>query len=337
MTRLLHIANHEPADRVWIEAFRAELAQIGELTILANGAAMEEEALAARMRDCDVLLTAWGSAPIPVSVAEDPGDLGYVCNVTGTLVQWVPLEIIDAGIPVTNWGNAPAGRVAEGAFTLTLAALKGLRQRGDLIKAGGWHPPEEGFYSGIMDGLNVGVYGYGYIGQRYVEMLRPFHPVVRIFDPYVAEIPAWCERVESLDVLFAESELVAIHAGLTDETRGTVTAGLLAKLPDQGVLINTARGGIVDQDALFVELRNGRLRAGLDVLAPDSLPADHPARQWDNLILTAHDISRYRPRGGFPPQHLLAMHRICLDNLRRYVAGEPLRFMMDRTRYLRST
>ncbi|MGC9347930.1 MAG: hydroxyacid dehydrogenase [Anaerolineae bacterium] len=337
MTQLLHVAQKEPSDRIWIDAFCDELRKIGDFVILENGEAMSEEELASHIRACDILLTGWGSARVPLSIAEDPGSLGYVCNITGTMVKFVPVEIIDAGIPVTNWGDAPAGRVAENAVTLTLAMVKGLRERIRIIREGGWHPPEEGFYSGLIDGLRLGVYGYGFIGRRYVEMLRPFRPVVRIFDPYIEEIPEWCERADSLEELFEQSEVVAIHAGLTEETRGSITAEILAKLPDQGVLINTARGAIVDQDALFVELEKGRLRAGLDVLDPDWLPPDHAARSWDNLILTAHDLSKYRPRGGFPPKHLIAMHRVCLENLQRYLEGEPLRFVMDRERYLRST
>jgi phosphoglycerate dehydrogenase-like enzyme len=336
MTRLLHIAKTTPSDRIWIEPFRAALREIGTLEVLGDGEAMSVDALADRIRGCDILVTGWGSVRIPTAVAADPGRLGYVCNVTGTVQAFVPLEIIDAGIPVTNWGNAPAGRVAEGAFALTLACLKGLRERIAFVREGGWKLAE-GFYSGLMEGLNVGVYGYGYIGQRYVEMLRPFRPQVRIYDPFVADVPDWCEQVDTLEALFDQSELVAIHAGLTEQTAGSVDADLLARLPDQGVIVNTARGAILDQAALFAELERGRLRAGLDVLDPDTLPEDHPARGWENVIFTAHDIAKYRPRGGFPPKHLIAMHRVCLENLRRYLAGDPVQFVMDRERYLLST
>ena len=336
MTQLLHIAASTPSERIWIHPFCEALREIGTLTILANGQAMSEETLTARIRGCDILLTGWGSVRIPEAVAEDPVNLGYVCNVTGTVLSFVPLSIIEAGIPVTNWGDAPAGRVAEGALTLTLACLKGLRQRIAFMREGGWQLPDS-FYSGVMEGLPIGVYGYGYIGQRYVEMLRPFHPQVSIFDPFVKTIPDWCERVDNLETLFDRAELVAVHAGLTEQTAGSIGADLLARLPDDGVIINTARGAIFDQQALFAELEDGRLRAGLDVLDPDILPEDHPARGWENVIVTAHDISKYRPRDGFPPKHMIGMHRICLDNLRRYLAGEPLQFTMDRERYLRST
>ena len=331
MTRLLHIAEREPSDRIWIDPFYRELRKIGELTIIANAERMSDKELVAHIRASNILLTSWGSVRVPLAIAEDYGELGYICNVTGSVVHSVPLEIIDRGIPVTNWCNAPAGRVAEAALTLTLAMVKGLRQRIQTIRAGNWLPPEQDFYSDIMEGLNIGVYGYGFIGQRYVDMLLPLNPMIRIYDPYVHGYPDCVIAVDSL------AELVAIHTGLTEETRESVTADLLAMLPDHGAIINTARGAIVDQAALFSELESGRLRAGLDVLAPDSLPADHPARQWDNVILTAHDLAKYRCRDGFPPKHLVAMHRVCVDNLNRYLMGEPLHFLMGRERYIRST
>lgn len=336
MLRMLHIAKGEPSERIWIPRFVEELRRLGELTILSHGEAMSEEEIAARMRACDVLLIGWDAVRIPLAIAQDPGALSYICSVTGTLCDIVPLEVIDAGLPVTNWGDAPAGGVAEAAVTLTLALVKGLPERIQTVRAGGWAPGPE-FFSGMVEDLNIGVYGCGFIGRRYVEMLQPFRPVIRIFDPYAAGLPAGAIRVDSLEALFGASEVVAIHAGLTPQTRGTVTAELLAMLPDGGVIINTARGGIIDQAALFAELERGRLRSGLDVLQPDSLPADHPARQWPNLVLTAHDLAKERPREGFPPQRLLPMHRICLENLRRFQAGEPLRFVMDRERYLLST
>ncbi len=336
MIEILHIAEEQPADRVWIEQFYQELRKLGQLTVIEDGQAISEEDHATRIRRCNILITCWGSVPVPPSIAEDRGSLEYICHVTGTVRQWIPLEILEAGIPVTNWGDAPAGRLAEGAFTLLLACLKDLPGRTRIIRSGGWHVPED-FCSGILEGLNVGIYGCGMIGRRFVEMLRPFRPVIRIFDPYTDELPKGCIAAESLHELFSLSEAIVIHAGLSEETRGSVTAKLLARLPRNGIVINTARGAIIDQDALFAELETGRLRAGLDVLEPDRPPADHPARHWDNLILTAHDIGKNRPMEGFPPKKLDPMHHICLDNIRRHVSGRPLRFVMDRTRYERST
>jgi len=336
MTRFLHIAKNEPMARVWIEPFCRALREMGQLEIISGGAALEPDEIARKIRSCTILLTCWQSVMIPVEVASDPGALQYVCNVSGSVRPFVPIEIVDAGIPVTNWGDAPALRIATGAVTLLLASLKNLPNRQRLIRNGEWDLGDD-FPTAGADGLNVGVYGCGVIGRKFIELLTPFEPVIRVYDPYIAELPDGCIRVGSLAELFAASEAVAIHAGLSDETRGSVTAELLAMLPDGGVVVNTARGGIVDQDALFAEIGRGRLRAALDVLEPDTLPPDHPARQWDDLILTAHKIGRGGSIRLTGPRATARLHRYALQNIRRHLAGEPLRFLMDHDRYERST
>ncbi len=127
-----------------------------------------------------------------------------------------------------------------------------------------------------------------------------------------------------------------VHAGLNEETSGSITTDLLAKLPDYGIIINTARGAIFDQEALFTELERGRLRAGLDVLWPDRLPPEHPARMWPNVIFTAHDIGKVKPHPGSAPIPG-KFHKICLANITRYIQREPLQFLIDEDRYDRST
>jgi phosphoglycerate dehydrogenase-like enzyme len=252
----------------------------------------------------------------------------------------VPLRVVQSNIVTTNWGNAPSFAVAEGAFALLMAMLKNLRGHIVEKQAGHWSELPAGAASrnGSLRNLNIGIYGLGYIGRTFCDMLRPFRPIVRAYDPFVEDWPADIARADSLEALFAGAHAVVIHAGLTDQTKGSVTAPLLKLLPDHAILINTARGDIVDQEALFAELSTGRLRAGLDVLTgDDKLPLDHPARHWPNVILTAHQVSGARwPHNPQDPNAPLSIHHeICLDNLRRFAAGEPLRFPIDETRYSR--
>ncbi len=336
MKKLLHIAAKEPHPVIWTRVFREALKEIGELTIVENGDALSEDRRAELVRGCNILLTGWAGSAVPVSIAKNRGKLEYICNITGEVKQWISLDIIEAGIPVTNWGDVPAVWVAQGAMTLLLATLKDLHHRIELVRRDGWKPDVH-THGGALEGLNVGIYGLGVIGRQFVELLRPFDAVMRVYDPYTKDLPPGCMRVNSLDELFEKSRAIVIHAALTDETRGSVTAGLLAKLPKYGVVINTARGGIIDQAALFAELKSGRLRAGLDVLEPDSLPPGHPARKWENCIFSSHTISNIWPDDNREPQELDKQQKVCMDNLRRHVKKQPLRFVMDRTRYLRST
>ncbi len=336
MLKMLHITNRRPQiapDGPFANALR----ELGELRIVEQARELSDDDVAAQMREADVLITNWATRPIPLSVAESPGRLRYVLNIGGTCKASVPIEIIRKGIPVTNWGDTPARAVAEGAMALLLAVLKDLRGRTEALLAGkSWGAGRLGLPSGTLNGLKLGIYGCGVIGQRFVKMVAPFEPELIVFDPYASVLPEGCRRVDSLDKLFGESETVVIWAGLSEETQGTVNAARLAMLPDHGIIINTARGEIIDQDALLAELKTGRLRAGLDVMVADNyLPEGHEAHAWPNLLITCHDINSAHWPVRAP--HLGYGDKIALDNLKRFIAGEPLRFVMDETRYLRSS
>lgn len=332
MLKMLHMANRRSylADgSPLVNALR----ELGELIIVEHCRELDDEDVLAQMREADVLFTNWAARPIPKALADDPGRVRYVLNLGGTCRAAVPVEIIRSNLPVTNWGDAPARPVAEGAMTLLLAVLKDLRGRTEGVLSGKcWGAKRLGLPSGTLRGLKLGLYGCGVIGDRFVQMVAPFAPELFVYDPYAEELPDCCRCVDSLVDLFEESEAVVIWAALSDETESSVTAELLSRLPDHGVVINAARGEIVDQDALFAELKSGRLRAGLDVLVGDDYLAEgHEAHTWPNLLITCHDInSAYFPER---PPHLSYADTIVLDNLRRFIAGEPLRFVMDERRY----
>lgn len=333
--KLLHLAKTQPPEDLLPPALRTSLADFGELTVVEDASLLPEAEIIAKIRNCDVLVTGWGNIRIPDIVAVSPGSLRYICHITGEMRGIVPLAIIRAGIPVTNWGDVPAFEIAEGAFTLLLACLKNLRSHIEEKQQGEWRLIRSET-SGSLRGLRLGLYGYGAIGRAFAELCRPFSPEIRVFDPYATNIPSDFIRVEALDTLFAQSDAVAIHTALTPETKHTVGVDQLALLPAGGIVINTARGSVVDQEALFTELASGRLRAGLDVLdGDDRLPPDHPARHWPNVIFTAHDIHSSDWRRD--PDGLRDYHLAALENLRRFAHGEPLRFTMDETRYNRST
>jgi phosphoglycerate dehydrogenase-like enzyme len=191
---------------------------------------------------------------------------------------------------------------------------------------------------GSVRDLRLGVYGLGAIGRTFCELCQPLGARITAFDPFAPEVPG-VDRAGSLEALFRGSEAIAVHAGLTPATRGSVTRRLLSLLPDHAVFINTARGELVDQEALFDELRRGRLRAGLDVLEGDALPADHPVRRWPNVIITSHQIGRGDWPGEDlrPEKRLSSLHAIALDNLRRFLAGAPPLHVMTPERYALST
>ncbi|MEI8243805.1 MAG: NAD(P)-dependent oxidoreductase [bacterium] len=336
--RICHIAIGPANPFVWCKRFRDALVDLGQFELVEHAGDWPEPRLAERMRQADVLVTSWGAASLPDTLIGNRGCLQYVHHVNGTVRGLVSTALLQAGLPVSNGVIPGSYEVAEGAVCLLLAVMKDLHAHIQLVRRDGWRldPLTTG---GSLHGLNVGIYGFGAIGRRFAELLRPFGCNLRAFDPYVNDYPDYVTPVPTLTALFQDSQAVCIHAALTDATRVTVTRELLALLPQHGVLINTARGGIVDQAALFDELRTGRLRAGLDVLAGDGddLPPGHEARTWENLILTGHQIARGWPTDGQEPQRLHPVHEYTLENLRRFREGEPILSLLAVEVFSRST
>lgn len=325
------------------EAFRRERAALlhalepfGSLTLRFNGLEDSREEQLKVFRSHDAVILFHSSMPLPAELASDPGDLRLAGGPIGSMRAYVPRLLIEKGLALFNWGDAPAFGIAEGAFCLLLATLKNLHRQVRIIREDGWKMPLEDT-GGSLRNLRLGIYGCGVIGRKFIDFVRPFQPRIRLFDPYLNDPPEGVERVHSLEELFENAQAIVIHAGLTDETRHSVTAGLLARLPRGGVIINTARGAIIDQDALFRELQNGRLRAGLDVLDPDWLPPGHPAKLWDNCLFTGHSVDRGWPRFGQPRDSLNEAESTVIDNLDRFQHGHPLRFRLSPEQYDRMT
>ncbi|MBI4975930.1 MAG: hypothetical protein HZC28_00515 [Spirochaetes bacterium] len=342
---MIHLAANEPNPAIFTDTFRTALEAFGTLTVVKHAAALSSEERAALVREHDVLLTSWGSASIPAALSTAPGKLRYICHATGGMKDIIPVELIHAGIPVTNWGDAPAGEIAEGTLTLLLAMLKNLRAHIEEKRGGGWNGTGSSvaLRNGSLRNLRVGLYGIGMIGRRFAEMIITLGAKVHAFDPYAPEFPAGVRPVQSLQELFAQADAVSLHAGVNPKTEKSVTAELLALLPDGGIVINTARGKIIDEDALYTELQSGRLRAGLDVLdhpvTGDRLPPDHPARQWPNVIFTGHAVglSQWPIAAADPHGPLKPLHEVALDNIGRFTRGEPLRFRITPELYERMT
>jgi phosphoglycerate dehydrogenase-like enzyme len=338
--RMLYLAKREPGEDMWTPVFLEALKTVGDLRIERNTAAWRDEEAAAIGRQHEVILADWGSRRLPDSLAGEPGHLRYVCNLSGTVRPFVSRSFIERGILVSNWGSHPAFRVAEGTLTLLLACLKQLIPLNDQIRAGEWGRLDPD-YRGSVKHLRIGLYGLGVIGNAFIDLVRPFQPRLKAYDRFAPSWPEGVDRAESLEDLFTDIEAVVIAAALTPETRASVRANHLAALPDGGIVINTARGAILDQEALFAELETGRLRAGLDVLDTDGqdwVPENHPARSWPNLILSAHRVaSSPWNRRLYEADSLSEAQQIALENLRRFREGETPHHLFDLERYDRST
>jgi len=206
--------------------------------------------------------------------------------------------------PVAEYTLAAIILGAKRAFTAAARYRRGLRS------ADGTHR------------MTVGVVGASRIGRKVVRLLRDVLDAdVLIYDPYGAGdlIADPRVRLTSLEELLAASEVVSLHAPLTPVTRGMLDARGLALMRDGAVLVNTARGPIVDQTALTAELVSGRIDAVLDVTATEPLPPDSVLFTLPNVFLTPHIAGAL---GG----EVLRLGRLAVEEVERYVAGLPLRY-----------
>lgn len=168
--------------------------------------------------------------------------------------------------------------------------------------------------------MTVGVVGYGHIGTRVVRLLHAFGCRILVTDPYVELKPEDRERgVEqvALDTLLARSDVVSLHARVTAETTGFIGARELRLMKPSAYLINTARGPLVDYDALYAALKEGRIRgAGLETFAVEPVPPKLPLLKLPNVTLTPHIA-------GASQQTIERAAAMVAEELRRFVAGEP--------------
>jgi D-3-phosphoglycerate dehydrogenase len=140
--------------------------------------------------------------------------------------------------------------------------------------------------------MTLGIVGFGRIGQAVARRAKPFGLRIVVNDPYLDPAIAASAGVVlvTLDELAMQADIISLHCPLTDETRGMIGGAFFDRVKPTAVLVNTARGGIVDMDAIVAALSDGRLAAaGLDVVVPEPLPADSPLYALPNVILTPHD------------------------------------------------
>jgi glyoxylate reductase len=217
------------------------------------------------------------------------------------------------GVAVTNTPGVLDAATADLAFALILAARRRLVEGDRLVREGRWETPwsRGPFLGSEVSGATLGIVGMGRIGSAVARRAEAFDMRVLHYRR-TADGNGW----RNLDDLLRESDVVSIHAPLTRETTGLVSRERLALLRDGATFVNTARGAIVDEDALVDELVSGRITAGLDVFVHE--PHVPPALlDLPNVVLAPHI-------GSATVETRAAMTRVVVDNVLACVRGEPL-------------
>lgn len=190
------------------------------------------------------------------------------------------------GIEVVAAAGANAAAVAEQALALMLACAKSVTVLNARMHAGHW---DKSTHKSLeLEGRTVGLIGLGAIGQRFAKMADAVGMRVIGFDPYAKEVPDFV-RLANLETIWRESDVISLHCPLTDDNRNLINAGTLAACKPGVIIINTARGGLIDEAALLDALKSGQVAsAGLDSFQVEPMVAGHPFLGVANLVLSPH-------------------------------------------------
>ncbi|AKV86536.1 2-hydroxyacid dehydrogenase [Microbacterium sp. CGR1] len=272
-------------------------------------------------RDTEILITGWGAPALDAGMLNALPRLRAVFHAAGSVKRVVSPELWKRGIRVSSSADANAVPVAEYTLAMILLSAKraldsavAYRRTQDMSLA---RPHGD---AGAF-GITVGIVGASRIGRRVLDLLRPFDITTVLYDPSLTatDAVALSTALVSLPDLLRVSDIVSLHAPSLPATYRMLGAAELATMRDGATLINTARGSLVDTDALVAELTTARLRAVLDVTDPEPLPAGHPLFSAPGVTLTPHIA-------GSLGNELRRMGSQTVDEIERFVTTGELAF-----------
>lgn len=299
------------------------LHRLGALADLASTVPVDVDALpAAELAEVEVLITSWGAPVLDAARLARLPKLRAVFHAAGTVRGIVTDAFWERGILITSAADANAVPVAE--FTLATIIFAGKRAlthaRTTVDDAHRWNGLQASRTIGNVD-RTIGIVGFSRIGRRVVDLLRMLDGMrVLVADPFAdaAEVRAAGATLISLEELLPQVDVLSLHAPDLPSTRHMIGAAELAALPDGATVINTARGALLDHDALLAQCRSGRLDAVLDVTDPEPLPAASALRHLPNVTITPH-------LAGSLGTELRRLADSALDELEAYATGAPPR------------
>ena len=258
-----------------------------------------------------------GAHPFDPAVMETCSKLKIICK-HGVGLDNIPLQKAkEMGIKVCNAPGTNSNAVADLAIGLMLAACRNIVSTSTNVKGGGW----KAITGRDLCYKTLGLLGFGAIARNVAKRANGFGMKVLAYDPYVKEVPDDFKGYVTLTTCEAaveNADFLSLHLPLTDETRGIVSAREMARMKEGAYIINTSRGGTVDEKDLYDALVSGHIAgAALDVTIAEPVEKDNPLLTLDNVVITPHV-------GMYTREAINAVGIVCAKNCAAMVAGEPL-------------
>lgn len=270
------------------EKSKKELEALGNVTYNPHDRNYTDDELKEALKGIDAVFCCWGSHCYEGEILAAADSLKYICYCAGSLAGVVTEETYEKGITVMGANCVFAESVAESCICYTMAGLRRIVKYANDVRNGGWRGTEF-FNEGIMN-RTIGLVGFGAIAKKFVNFLKPFNVEILVYSGHLTdeEAASYGVKKASLNELFEKSDVVSIHQGLNDRTYHMVGKEQLDLMKEGALLVNTARGAVVDEPELIKVLQSGKIGAVLDVFEKEPLDADSPLRTLENVISIPH-------------------------------------------------
>ena len=319
-------------------ATEEKLRSFTEVVLNPHDTSPSDSEMAKLLTDADGCLTGWGVIVPETAIASATG-LRIIGHTAGSVKRIVPKLAYERGIVVLSAWKLMAKSVGEMAFAMAVAGMRNFAAHDYAFKVCGTAGDRTIRGSATRSGLSktfglhhttIGIIGASATGRYFIRLLKGYGDDVNVlvYDPYLPESDAEALGVAKVPLpeLLSQSEVVSLHAPRTPETEGMMNKEVFALMKDGALFINTARGALVDHNALYAELETGRLKACLDVYletCPD--PANSPYRKLRNVLITPGIA-------GPSAQVLQTMGAVIVDDFERFFSGKEPEHRVDPNR-----
>lgn len=282
------------------------------------------------IKDYDAVISSWGSPKITKEVLENAPKLKFVGHVAGSVVAFVDPVIFEKDITVVNANRIMAYSTAELAVALMMAGTWDLHGYYTRILEGKWASGKSSVPG--LSGQIIGIIGYGEISKEVIRLIRPFNTKFLVYSSYCPQEEADKMGFElcNLDDLLKRSDIISLHNTLTSRTRGMIGKEQLDLIRDGALLVNTARGPIIDETALVETLKTGRIYAALDVYDHEPLPLDSEFLKLPNVTCVPHI-------GALSNYYKTRMGLGVIEDMERWIKGDKLEGAVNLELYNRMT
>jgi phosphoglycerate dehydrogenase-like enzyme len=322
MKILLNLHDCHVKDKYFPPEIMAKIESIGTVSQNRLDRPWTEKELAKEIKGTDICITHWGSTQITPAVVKKADKLKLITHCAGSVFNIVCPEAYEKGIRVCSANKVMAKAVAEATLGYIMTSRLKIQKYTAITSAGGWKsgPADYGMMKSLH-GADILLIGFGDIARFFYDLLAPFKVNLTVYDPYLKKeiIQAYKDInfTNDLDAAIEKADIVSVHASRNPDSERLIGKDRIDAMKNGALLVNTARGSIIDEEYMTETLRTGRISAALDVYEEEPLDRNHPLRNMPNVICMPHLAGS---------SVVLEYAEAMISDIRNFISDKPLEY-----------